>query len=188
MVEFMNRLIFSILFFFLTCPNATLGQNSNGSPKAVVTSISVKKGSIFTHSNIKLKSIDLNNLPSDAVTDITVFLNRRAGKNLSSNQILSRFDILSTDRTKWTEYDERRALKIQTKIPKSGYGKIFYPIYDLPKGRPIEPFSIDFQEIEISKVPQNSIKSIKQIVGSVARHGINQGQPITLDDLLPSGK
>lgn len=60
--------------------------------------------------------------------------------------------------------------------PRDGYALILYPRRYIPEGTRIDAFCVDLDEIELSKVPGDAVKSYKSIFGKTARVTICQGE------------
>jgi len=62
-------------------------------------------------------------------------------------------------------------------------GKIVYAIQDIPEGKPISATALEERQIPADKIPTDSVRSISEAAGKVAKYTISKGQILSKHDL-----
>ncbi len=66
-------------------------------------------------------------------------------------------------------------------------GKVVYAIRDIPEGTSIAMDYLEERELEVGKIPVDSITNASLVAGRISKYGIMSGQLLSQHDLAPQG-
>jgi flagella basal body P-ring formation protein FlgA len=73
-------------------------------------------------------------------------------------------------------------LQVSAQIQQAA-GKIVYAVQDIPEGKPISATALEERQIPADKIPTDSVRSISEAAGKVAKYTISKGQILSKHDL-----
>lgn len=94
------------------------------------------------------------------------------------------FQVSSYVNGKQNAYDEELN---RIKTAQAAKTKVVYIVRDIPEGASIPMDSLEERELEIGKVPVDSIGNASLAAGRIAKYGIMSGQLLSQHDLAPQG-
>ena len=176
------------IFFFSRQAQDSSTENKNTIDEVsqivpvVFAAKNIKQGQIFENNLLEERNLPRNQIPSDAILNRDLILERRAGRDIPRGIIIAPNDVLASDRLKWTADDERREIDSKRQI-RDGYGITIYPIRIILAGKKIDSLSITAKQTETKAIPPGSIGSFKDVIGRTAKSDLLQGQIIREMDL-----
>lgn len=66
-------------------------------------------------------------------------------------------------------------------------GKVVYAIRDIPEGMAISMEALEERELEVGKIPVDSVSNASLVAGRISKFGIASGQLLSQHDLAPQG-
>lgn len=73
------------------------------------------------------------------------------------------------------------------KAAQAAKGKVVYAVRDIPEGTAIPMDYLEERELEVGKIPVDSISNASLVAGRVSKFGIMSGQLLSQHDLAPQG-
>lgn len=94
------------------------------------------------------------------------------------------FQVSSYLNGKQNQYDDELNRIKQAQAAK---GKVVYAIRDIPEGTSIGMDYLEERELEVGKIPVDSISNASLVAGRISKYGIMSGQLLSQHDLAPQG-